>query len=1213
MSTRSTFPEGIEVHQRHLANTETQRSAYDKQILTDASTRGVASGLVVTVGGTTTRISIALGSAYAPNGEFMTLAAPQTNVALADDTLGVVNYVILMYDEVESQPESHETDGTTRNALATVSPRLVVLTAAQHAALPVDNAVLTTNDQNRGAIIAKVTANGPAVALTDGSIENASPFPNSLNSTQPVNITGITVISVDTDTDVGTGTLSFNFGTTALTWSAPGDVAGAPVVLTVSQTEVLTSSNGQTMLVRVAFASIPSSNKTDSIVISNIYTQSVIRFSAIDDQHRSLIGTGVPTTVNPHGMTLEDLSPGTVGSIEDHQDVQHHNGLARFNNANTLLMSVVPAVGVDALQIPDFTAGDYAYINGKKITEIADATDNTWGAPEGTEASTWGVYLDQDAVITKIMRTAFLGTTALNDKLQIVNMSEGLTGPFDIEWTDAGLISAGGGPTKTAPVDDAILRLDVGDSFNYVDVFVKGSSTPGVTESDPVTVAAGPNMEEHILLGYVCWDGTTGTLGYGDPGGGGPPNLVYDLRSFGTLGTDEMSDSAGYTPPADLGYYGFGDGVLTQTEGHEFSAVNRKSAETAAAVDFVLGSLAFPSIEMAGGTAIVGGKVFKKDLHTFTVQASNTNRMYLDSRGDYQVSTNTWDAIAGQEDGRPVIRLAEIVIDGASAEVSRTDRRIFNSAKHSVSGGVVGLDSDRRASWGTTTTLSGGSALTVSGVGVGTAGITVGGTGHAITAFSNSAASNGIFATTAGAGSAIKGQSLLSGIGVEGTGGLSVASVGVKGTGTGSSAGVYGVGGPTGNGIGGFFTSSATNGNGVWAEGTGLASGIVGNGGITAVVAAVVGQAHASNPVGLGVSGQGTGIGNGAIFNSGNGAIGDGVHASAFSTNGIGVKGVGTGTQPGIRGEGSGPGGTFLGGAAKQGISATGGAGAKGAIIAAGAGAVGASITGDAGAEITGTTNSGAIIEGGASGWGLEVTSNSATLPAIITASDGGCETAIEADGWIDMDSGTTPSGHAAGGKNVLTKANICKAWGIIGFVRGTAAPYLLEGYNVTGAGTPGSNQITATFDTDIGMPYISGTTVAEVAVSASVLQVTVSGGLFTTSDYQNSYMTITTGPNVGYWRIATWLNVNQVELDVGAGATTTGPNPFTVEPNYSIVMDLDDQSFVGGVALRWPRPLVKREDGFDFVLKDSAGATEVLDATVGMYRITFHIFGHQY
>ena len=62
MANRSLWPEGVEVHQRHLEFDTGERVSADKQTIFDLSTRGVASGLAVTVnGGDTPKNDVATG------------------------------------------------------------------------------------------------------------------------------------------------------------------------------------------------------------------------------------------------------------------------------------------------------------------------------------------------------------------------------------------------------------------------------------------------------------------------------------------------------------------------------------------------------------------------------------------------------------------------------------------------------------------------------------------------------------------------------------------------------------------------------------------------------------------------------------------------------------------------------------------------------------------------------------------------------------------------------------------------------------------------------------------------------------------------------------------------------------------------------------------------------------------------------------------------
>ncbi len=1160
MSNRSTYPEGCEVHNRHLQNTEAQRAAADNEILVDATTRGVNSGLVVSVAATDTRVDISSGSAYAPNGEFMTLAAGQTNVALADYTLGVVNYVLLVYDEAFSSPESHETNGTTANTKASVVPRLTILTAAAYNALPLVNSVLSTNDRSRAVIVAKVTANGIGVALTSGSIELPSPFPAALNSTQPVHIEGVTILSVDSATSPGVGTLAFNFGATTLTWAAPGDTAGAPVVLVTSAIYTITSNNGRTISVKISFSLLSTSDQSDNITITNIYSQSVNRHSAVDSQHRSMLGSGEATTKNPHGMTLDDLAPGAKGTVEEHQDVQHNNGLARFNDPNTLKIAVNVLLGTDTLNVPDFIAGDYAYVNGFKIQKLVSSSTMVFGVPEGNEISTWGIYLNQDAVLVKTKRTAFLGTTTLVDKLQIINMSPTLAaGTITLTWTSGGLINAGG-PTKAAPAVDSVIRLDTGNQVDWIECFVKGSATPGITQSDVVTTQAQPDPEDNLLLGYVQWLGATGTLGYGF-GVAGAPNAVYDSRSFGTLGTAEISDEAGYSRVSDIARELFGNGVAPATEGMSFSTVNARTAATAVTADFILGTLSFPTINIVGGHVVVGGKYFKMPSHTFTVVGNTTNRMYIDESGAYHVSQDSWDGIVGAQQGKSIARLADLVLDAGNAEVSRTDRRQIVGAKHDIEGGVVGLDKDKRAAISTSSTASAGSALTVTGVGTNVGAIAALSTGSA----------NCVTAASLGTGNGVSALGGLSGGNAVRAVGVAVAVPAIYAAGTASGAGapaieahstganaaIISYGSTTGGSFGALISSDAANGNALLVNATGSGIG-----------------AQINSPSGLALLVSGGGTDDGAHVSSGNGATGDGLVGTALSTDGNGLRGVGKGTGAGVRGTGTGLGGSFLGG------------------------------SGHYGSESQGT----------------DVASVHAALPASSGTSGVKSDGFIDLD-TNPVPGDARYNINAL--KNVVTKKNVCKAWAEISFLaNGTAK--LLNGYNVSAVGTStpsGTFQCDVTFGTAIGQATKTGTTVNMTQV-ADVLTVFALVPSFALDDV-GRFIHIDAGPNAGDWLITGFTSSTVVTCNApGAGAADAVVRNWSiVDTPFTIVSDVSADgvgsgSWGGGaVGLIFARGFNKSSAGFSFRIFSAVVGT-LLDPTatnIRLARFSFHVMGDQF
>ncbi len=946
MSNRSLYPQGVEVHQRDLEHTESQRAAADNQLLTDATTRGVVSGLAVTVGGTATRVSIASGSAYAPNGEYMELATGQTNVALASDTLGVINYVLLMYDEEQSLPESHETDGTTQNTRASVAPRLVILTETQYNALQADDEVLTSNDRNRAAIIAKVTANGPAVVLTTGSIQGPTVFEDALSVTQPTSINGVTIISVLTGTPSGTGELNFLVGPTRLTWAAPGDTAGSATTIIGSGSYTLTSLNGLTALVVVAVSGLPAAaTGPDDITVTAIYTQEVPRHSAEDFEHRSMIGSGAPTLSNPHGMTIDDLSAGVQGTLQEHQDVMHANGIARFSAANTLDVSVdLNGASADSLRVGAFSAGDYAYVNGNKINVLDPANDLSLSGSDGklefddaadTEVSTWAVYINQDGFLVKEKRAELVVVSGdLRDKLQIINVSDGITtGTCTITWNNPGGGSTidAGGRSKPAPSANTVLRLFLANDVDYIDVYAKGASTPVATQTATCTFTAGLDLEENFTLACAYYTGfATGHIGYGF-GLDNSPNTILDRRTYGNLGAAEMNDSARYTEPAEAIKSIHDDGIVLSHTDYAKAApsvlsvtADLRTRRESFNEDFnwPVGTTAGASFNMGGGRAYVGGKMFEVPATVaLTMTAGGVNKVYIDSTGTVQTSPSSWEIVVASQEGKPITMLWEVTLSGGGAETDRSDLRNIINSRHDKELGVVGLNEYRQAAIGTTSDLVSGTALTVAHVGTNGKAISAVGTGNATVISAQSLGTGNGIGGTGGltGGDGIVGAGFAAGTrGGVFTGGATTGQA-VHATGGGSGAGVRAIGGPTNGSVGVIASSSATNGDGIQADGSGDGTGIIATGGTTD--GSYAGEFYGAATNATASKHQGTGTGSGiqiiggatdasyaAVITSaatnGNGftstATGSGIAGTLVSNTGNGLHIVTTGSGNGI-------------------------------------------------------------------------------------------------------------------------------------------------------------------------------------------------------------------------------------------------------------------------------------------------------------------------
>ena len=83
---------------------------------------------------------------------------------------------------------------------------------------------LDNTDLDRSLIVAIVTAAGSGIAISANDITLPSPFSGGITANNTTNnITGVSIVRINTSTLTGTGTLNFTVGSSELTWIAPGD------------------------------------------------------------------------------------------------------------------------------------------------------------------------------------------------------------------------------------------------------------------------------------------------------------------------------------------------------------------------------------------------------------------------------------------------------------------------------------------------------------------------------------------------------------------------------------------------------------------------------------------------------------------------------------------------------------------------------------------------------------------------------------------------------------------------------------------------------------------------------------------------------------------------------------------------------------------------------------------------------------------------------
>lgn len=872
MANRSLYPEAVEAHSRHLVNESTQRIAQSKQELLDSSDTGVTTGLVVTVNGTNTGlIDVASGAGYAPNGEFMSLATSQIGVALASSTLGVINYILLVYDEALSSSETSSIGNGTLPTKATVSPRLVVLTAAQYAALPASDAILSNNAVDRALVVAKVTATGGA--LTSNAITSPTLFSNVLSASQPLTgtVTGVTVLKVDANTPAGIGTLQYTASTQMLQWKEPGSVTfGATMFVSNSGLYTVTSNESHTLVVEVAYSLLATSTVTSVITISNIYSQTIPRFTAVDGSHRTLVGGGIPTSNNPHGMTLDDLSPGTTGTLEEHQFTLHVNGITAYSDPTTLQCAVNTAPAPDSVTLVatlDAAAG--AIIHGKKLTAVVGATTITF--LDGTaEAATYGIFLSQDGTLYKSLIAKFPTISTFNSCIQVLDHNLG-TGSHTIALdTGAGTLTLDSGiamPRASAGTGISTIRLYANASMStWMDVLVSDAALPVSNHSEAIATY-GIDTSVSLPLANIVWSGSaTGFCGAGF-GGANSPNYVVDKRVFGNLDSTVVTTTSGIVDTATTIQELLGDGIYVKTRASYGTTNGQLIFNKAFSTEHAF-TIAYPNTTYTGGVVYLGGNRFFVPPATIPLTNNATNYIYivqLDStHATVQYTTSDWNAIAANLFSASYTPLYQVSVSGGAISTS-TDLRQYIGQRRTVENGVVALNDKMQAAWTATGGTTGSDGLVV----------------------------------TAGAGSVYTGGSAITGLGGDGiTGG----GAGLRGLGGQASAGAaiggyggYFQGGTSLAGTGGAALI-AFGGAGFTAGGAGLlAAGSVGaegaivqgGSGKPAITATGGTGAAAIAAIGNGSSGAAiTGVG-------GTGFTGMVIRGTAAADGGIGVAGQG--------------------------------------------------------------------------------------------------------------------------------------------------------------------------------------------------------------------------------------------------------------------------------------------------------------------------------
>lgn len=570
---RSLYPDGVEVRQTDLGNTENTRSFHILQRDIDNSSNGVATGLLVVPDGTS--ISISSGHGYAPNGEMVELLSAITGISLADYTVGIKNYVLLVYTETYEDIRPHKTSGDSAPTKAVRSYRLVVLTESAYIGLPATDSNLDNDATDRALLISIVTAQGSGISLISSNVDIPTNFGGGISANMTDPIDGVSILRIDSNTITGTGSLSYAYSSKELVWVAPEDTSGVPIVVGSGGIFVLTSQlTGVTLTVLIADTILPSVDALTDVLVSNIYKQNILRNTAIDNHHRSFIGSGIPAPNNPHGLTPGDLGLGETNT-EFHQEVFHANGVSPDSNPDFLKPAINAGSIPHSIAFEPPILGDKVYLGGFLHTILNGASLQFNDVVDDAHAlfETYAVIGNNDNTTTleKHERVRYLNIPppTMSVLAQLRDISDSIpAGTGQIEYTPSvtrlrfkapGDTSYGAGVniTDIVPLSPGIIRLFSETGEYWIDVYADESanwSIISITTVEDLTFSTPLTNSEHsdrLKLSCTVYSGSsTGFLGNGF-GPANNPNDPNDKRVQGLIDGAEIK--AGFR---SIGYGG---------------------------------------------------------------------------------------------------------------------------------------------------------------------------------------------------------------------------------------------------------------------------------------------------------------------------------------------------------------------------------------------------------------------------------------------------------------------------------------------------------------------------------------------------------------------------------------------------------------------------------------------------------------------------------
>lgn len=653
----SLFSNGVLVDRTLLQRTETTKAEQILRMRLDATSRGVLTGGVVSANPLNTdRVDVGPFSGYVPRGDYIIAIGSNLNIALANYTLGVVNIVCAVYTENNTQSMPHETDGRIYPSRNEATYRMRVWTETDFnnpTVLPLSDNNLANDAKDRCLIISKVIAEGAGNPLVN--FTNSAEYNNILYTNPSVlpNISGVTVVAVDPDCPVGNGSITFD-DTAAppykFYWTSPGGVISAATNVSIDSIITITDGSGYWIKLEIIISQLPLGlvvPYTETVQVINLYYQEVPRFTGEDVLHRNKIGTGIISEHNPHGNDLDDFGGTNLSLLDEHQDVEHCNGIWKGSNGATFsgtISTASPSGDTVFIQAPP--PGSLYYVNGKRLINanptsiIFDAANFGSGylGPTVKEgAKLYEIYVDDDEVIVPNLKAYYPNPRTVTGTWIMEMSTNHPVGTFDLEVnSDPGVdfvFSWAGGSAyrviapSVSSITGQVIRLFHLNGVDWIDLYI--GDDVGATDrylptgvgifTDTITVRASLSADQNLkIMSLVYWYDSVvprGSIGY-------PPYGVLrsyvDNRSWGTLGTDQLADSflnsLIYDTTSELNYSGLLLG-RDSTGSFEFSS---------------LGGL---SIHLLGGNYYCKGKRLEYLGENILLPDNQTSILWLDYLG----------------------------------------------------------------------------------------------------------------------------------------------------------------------------------------------------------------------------------------------------------------------------------------------------------------------------------------------------------------------------------------------------------------------------------------------------------------------------------------------------------------------------------------------------------------------------------------------------